>query len=285
MYGLRVSGLPELADVAGALRPVAPDAPELHLSAVRAVTSLEGDHLDDTSMAHRMPLGAGEVRMSRVPLRADFTFRDPVDLRAVVHPAMARVGAAAARWLGRDCVHAGAFVVDGEAWGVLGAKGAGKSSLLAQLHLLGVPVLSDDVLVLERGSAVAGPGSVDLRRPAADALGIGELLPLPGPVEQTPEGPVQRERWRVALGPAPASARLRGWVLPVWSESASGLTTVPAAARVPLIVQNVPFRHPRADPEHFFDIAMRTSVVWSRPRDFSRSEASASRLLDLLAAL
>lgn len=285
MYGLRTAGLPELEQVPGALRPVADDAPELVLGVERDAPSLTADHLDDTSMAHRMPLGAGEVRMSRVPLRADFVFRDPVDLRAVVHPAMARVGATAARWLGRDCVHAGAFVLDGGAWGVLGAKGAGKSSLLAQLHLLGVPVLSDDVLVLERGSVLAGPGSIDLRRPAADALGIGELLPLPGPVEQTPDGPVQRERWRVALGTTPASVPLRGWLMPAWSESEAGLTTVPAAARVPLIVQNVPFRHPRADPEHFFDVAMRTSFVWTRPRDFSRSEESATRLLELLAAL
>ena len=107
------------------------------------------------------------------------------------------MAALAARWLRRESFHAGAVVVEGGAWAILGDKEAGKSSTLAHLALNGYTVLSDDVLVLERGSVFAGPRCIDLRAEPARRLGAREPLAVVG----------MRERFRIELGPAPRRCR------------------------------------------------------------------------------
>src|ERR1019366_7601680 len=125
---------------------------------------------------------------------------------ALVHPHLASVAVVAAHWLGRETFHAGAFLAGGGVWGVLGDKEAGKSSLLASLALAGVPVVSDDILVLDQMTALAGPRSIDLRAGAARHLAVGEAVGVMG----------TRERWRLVLGPIAAEAPMRGWVLLRW---------------------------------------------------------------------
>jgi hypothetical protein len=52
------------------------------------------------------------------------------------------------RLRGVTCLHASAAVVDGRAFGVVGGGGAGKSTSAAILARMGLPVLTDDLLVL-----------------------------------------------------------------------------------------------------------------------------------------
>ena len=75
----------------------------------------------------------GVLLMDRLPARATFTLPVAPSGSALVHPHLAAVGAVWAHWLGHEPFHAGAFVAGAGVWGVLGDKGAGKSSMLAAL--------------------------------------------------------------------------------------------------------------------------------------------------------
>ena len=114
-----------------------------------------------------------------------------------------------AHWDDRESFHAGAFVLAGKVWGVLGQREAGKSSFLASLALGGIPVLCDDILVLDHLTALAGPRSIDLRADAARQLAAGEPLGIVG----------ARERWRVMLDSVPAELPLGGWISLRWDDS------------------------------------------------------------------
>ena len=123
-----------------------------------------------------------------------------------MHPHLAGAAAVLSHWCGRDSFHAGAFVVDGGVWGLLGDKGAGNSSTLVSLARAGVPIVSDDVLVLDKATAYAGPRSIDLRTDAAQTLRTGQPLGMIG----------DRARWRVPLGPVEPELPFRGWVTLRW---------------------------------------------------------------------
>lgn len=262
-YGLR---LPDLTDADHLLRPVPADSPVLRVTQSRGVPTLTADVLDDDRAAFAMVNGAGEVHLDRAARTAHFTTEHPLPHGHLVHPHLSLVAAVHDHWLGRDVLHAGAIDVAGRAWGVLGARDAGKSSLVVQAHLLGCPVVTDDVAVLEDRYVLPGPGLVDLRRSAADHLGLG-----------TPMGVVgRRERWRVPVpptGPTP----LAGWVVPVWGPDS--LQPVPPVARVPLLAQSSALRRPPTDPARFFDLAGFPVLLWHRPRDWTRMAASTELLL------
>ena len=165
------------------------------------------DRVDPETAVLRLRSG-GFVEIDRLARRAIFRLPARPDDRALVHPHLAGVAAVAAHWLGRESFHAGAFVAAGGVWGLLGEKGAGKSSLLASLALAGVPVVSDDVLVLDGRTALAGPRSVDLRADAAMRLRAGDPLGVIG----------ERERWRLPLQPIAPELPLRGWVVLRWGD-------------------------------------------------------------------
>ena len=101
----------------------------------------------------------------------------------VVHPYLGLTAATAARWRRWCTFHAGALVTGRSAWGILGPKGAGKSTFLAWFAGLdGGAALTDDVLVVDRsGQALSGPRCIDLRRDAADRFGPAEALGMVGP--------------------------------------------------------------------------------------------------------
>lgn len=168
------------------------------------------ERFDQRTAVLRLRSG-GWVEIDRRAGCATFSMQHRPPDAALVHPHLAGVAAVAANWLGRESFHAGAFVVGGGAWGLLGDKGAGKSSLLAVLARSGVAVLADDVLVLDERTALAGPRSLDLRSDAARRLGMGEPLGVLG----------DRERWRVRLPPIAAELPLCGWVLLQWGTDAA----------------------------------------------------------------
>lgn len=79
---------------------------------------------------------------------------------------------------GLEGLHGGAVEVGGGVVALLGASGAGKSSLLAELVRRGHPLVSDDVLVLGRvlGAVVAHPGPAVMTLPLAAPAVDGEEL-------------------------------------------------------------------------------------------------------------
>ena len=92
-----------------------------------------------------------------------FQVRRPVSDDELVHPLLAPAAMHFAAWLGHAAFHGGAFVQDGRAFGVLAERNHGKSTTLARLAALEIPVLVDDALVIDNGIALAGPRCIDLR--------------------------------------------------------------------------------------------------------------------------
>src|SRR4051812_44333351 len=81
-----------------------------------------------------LPLQSGGwVELDREPSRATFRLQPRPPDGDLVHPYLAPAAAVAARWAGREAFHAGAVVLDGGAYGLLGDKEHGKSTTLGWL--------------------------------------------------------------------------------------------------------------------------------------------------------
>jgi hypothetical protein len=145
----------------------------------------------------------GYVSIDRLANRTTLHLPERPSAAALVHPYLASTGMIAGHWMGRAPFHAGAFELEGRAWGVLGGREMGKSSLLMALNRSGALVLTDDLLVLSETRAYAGPRCLDLRKGAAEHFGAGEYLGVVG----------ARERWRVRLPAAPPLAPYAGWIV------------------------------------------------------------------------
>jgi hypothetical protein len=221
----------------------------------------------------RLPLHSGWVDLARSPLRAAFCLRTFPPDGDLVHPYLAPAAAVAARWAGRESFHAGAVVVDGGAWGVLGDKETGKSSTLAWLALHGHDVLVDDLLVLDGDDAFAGPRCVDLREEPSARLGAGEPMGLVG----------LRERWRLVLGPVAARIPLRGWVTLGWGERVS-VEPVRAADRLLALLPLRSVRLVPPAPEALVRLASLPVLHLSRPQVWESLPDAAGTLLEALAA-
>lgn len=268
-YGLRVAGI----DVPpGQLVDAPADWALVELRVrVRPAPAPAFEYVDEQTARLNVRTG-GAVLMDRAAARATFTLPAAPSESALLHPHLAAVGAVWAHWLNRDAFHAGAFVAAGGVWGLLGDKGAGKSSTLAALARAGVPIVCDDVLVLDRGQALAGPRSIDLRADAAETLGSGEPLGVIG----------DRERWRVALGPIAPALPFRGWVALQWSERAAAIAPLQGAGRLRALLQHRALRVPPRTPAVLLGLAGLPFFELSRPRSWDEI-GNASELL--LAAL
>jgi hypothetical protein len=112
-----------------------------------------------------------------------------------------------ARWMGLEAFHAGALVGADGAWALAGGNEAGKSTLLAALAVRGEPVLTDDLLVVDRaGTAYAGPRCIDLRELRIVGDGVGQHVRLVRGAT----------RHRLDLPPVSAAVALRGWLFLEW---------------------------------------------------------------------
>jgi hypothetical protein len=151
---------------------------------------------------------AARLLLEREPIRLTALADTRLPDADLVHPCLWPAAAVFARWRGLETLHGGAFVDDrGGAWAVVGARGAGKSSLLAALAIAGHEVVADDLLVLDGADCFAGPRCVDLRPDAAAALGLGAL----------PSVRSTRRR-RLVLAPCNGSFTLRGCFYLDWGE-------------------------------------------------------------------
>jgi len=194
----------------------------------------------------------------------------------IVHPHLAATAITAAHWRGFNSFHAGAFLLDGKAWGILGERGTGKSTLLATLFMKGIPILTDDVLIIGgQLTAFAGPRCIDLRRETAEALSVGEYIGVAG----------TRERWRLQVGGVDAEAQIGGWIWPVWDDY--GLQVLSVEQRVDVLFGNLALRVEQRDHSavsRMMDLVALPMVCYSRSRAFQALGDDTQRLLDGLRA-
>ena len=176
----------------------------------------------------------------------------------LVHPYLGLAAAVISRWVGRESFHAGAFEAAGGAWIVAGDKGAGKSALLASLALRGQSVLADDIVVVDRGQALAGPRSIDLRADTAEALGVGENVAVAH----------GRERWRMALSAAEPALPILGWVFPAWAEGPPTLEPVAPHDRLVRLAGSRVLRIATEQPELLVELAALPAWELRRGRDW-----------------
>jgi len=211
------------------MRAVPAEAPSLRVETVQAPdkenskSRLDGDQADVRLMA------GGRLRMRRGEGRARFSFAAPPAPSDLLHPYLAPAAALAHLWAGREAFHAGSFATRAGAVVVLADKGGGKSTTLAWLAAEhAVPVLSDDLVIVEDGLALAGPRCLDLRaQPAVRCLALADSQPVRG-----------TDRLRMTLAPGPAQAPLAGTVVLQWG---SRLTMT--AVRIPDRVRRLlPYR-------------------------------------------
>lgn len=206
--------------------------------------------------------------VDRVRGRAVYTTPRLPSPAALVHPFLAPVAAVMAYWHDREAFHAGAFVHGGGTWALVGDREAGKSTLLASLALEGVPVVCDDMLVIDGDVAFAGPRSIDLRAEAARRLAVGESLGEVG----------ARERWRVRL-PLVDEAPLRGWVFLTWGDRLEW-RAMRASSRIELLSAQRGLRLPARDPARLLDLVSLPSWELRRPRSWRSLGPSCALLLE-----
>jgi hypothetical protein len=271
-YGLRLEGA-ELDSARDLLVPAEAQWPKLELArAVGGPFERELDRVSGSGAKLHLENG-GLIEIDLADNRATVTTPERIATTELVHPYLAPIAATLAYWLGRESFHAGAFCSDGAVWAIFGDRGAGKSSTLGWLALNGVPVVCDDMLILDGLRAFAGPRSVDLRKEGAEMLGAGEPLGVVG----------ARERWRLSVPQVQGDLRLRGTVFLSWGHEATSTRLRPAERLIRLSRQRG-VRIPPRDPEALIAIAELPSWEIARGPGRESLAATGERLVELTAA-
>jgi hypothetical protein len=266
-YGFRLTGIPEPDPL---LVDAPPGWPALEVRAHLHTGPAPAEAFGEDSACLPLRTG-GWVEFERAAGRVTFWLAEPLPPAAIAHPLLGVAAIVPAFWLDRESFHAAAFEHDGGAWAVVADREAGKSSLIATLALAGVPVVCDDILVLDRLTALAGPRSVDLREPAAVALGAGEPLGRIG----------DRDRWRLPLGPVAPELPLRGWITLRWSEEPA-VRRLGGSDRLRAIAAHRAFLLGTPDPGWLLELSSLPVLEFSRPRRWDAAGEAAQRLLEAL---
>lgn len=272
-YGLRFTGLP-LGDAVAGGAPS--DWPLVRLRATkeRAGAAPGGGAEIDASRAV-IDLGDGLRRLVLDRAAASAVYQGPdLEVDELAHPYLGPTAAVFSRWAGREVFHGGAFVGrGGTAIAVLGARDAGKSTLLAALAARGVAVLADDLLVVDRGAVFAGPRTLDLRAaPGVELTDGGRLA-----VSRSRGG----SRWRIGLPPAPSQLPLGGWVFLRGPSDALTCTPVPATERLQRIASARGYAELPSDPHVVLDLAALPAWDLSFPRSWAALDAAVASVLSL----
>jgi hypothetical protein len=268
-YGLRIVGLgqTEALHVLGS-----PAWPQVTVSHDVGELSGAGYEVTEHHAVFSIPVAETELRLDRERREARYTTLRPLKTEEIVHPALAPVANVFARWDGRETLHAGAFVSGDGAWALLGDRGSGKSTTLAWLASQDIPVVADDIVVLEEGAALAGPRCIDMRDDAAAHLGIG--IPASFPREGG--------RNRVDLPPIEARFPLRGFVYLQRGERTEVQRIEPAARLARLQPQRQVVRL-HSDPLEQLDLAALPALLLTRRGGLDGLEEGGRALLDAVA--
>lgn len=262
-YGLRLAGEPPRSDL---LAEVVDGAPIVTITREQGI--YEPANVVDEATATVPLINGGGIELNRAERSAHITTPVPLSDDELAHPYLAPIAAVHNHWLGRAAFHAGGIVVDGKAWGVIGSREAGKSTMLAALDSAGVIVLADDLLVLEGDKVFSGPRTLDLREEAAAHFATTRNLGVAG----------ARERWRLDLGNAPPFAPLAGWIVPQWGETLR-VWREPGAAAAHHLAPARSVGGIAISPQAFMTAAAQPAVVFERPRDLDALTLGAEVLL------
>lgn len=269
-YGLRLGGL---EDAHRLLTSGDRHGHELHIDATHGSRRIAHDHLDEAKAHYRLQSG-GALLIDRSRAHAQYVFHHedalPTD-EELVHPYLFAAAATINHWLDRHTFHAGAFVHGDGAWIVAGAKEAGKSSILAQLAIRGLPVLSDDLVVVDGDDVLAGPTCIDLRPDAARHLGVGEDIGIVG----------IRPRWRYMIPATSTRVPIRGWVFPQWDRNVT-VTRLASRDRLRALFANQALRVPPRRPHAMLTLAAAPGYVFGRPRRWWDTDRALDQLLTTL---
>lgn len=218
---------------------------------------------------------AGRMCIERRARRTTLLISDEPDPEALIHPYLASTAIIVGHWLGRASFHAGAFALNGEVWGLLGGRTMGKTSTLMLLHQMGIPVVTDDVLVIEDLMAFSGPRCLDLREDVATRTGDGRYIGVVG----------TRERWRVDLPMVPGRLPMAGWIHLAWSDGGTEVATLSAASRMEALAGNRGFLDTSAPVHGLLDLISLPTLQYSRPHDWDAASAGLTKLVGVLSDL
>ena len=269
-YGLNIVGL------AGAqewMQTLPHCSPPLRVETVRdAARNFESSSLDGTAADLRL-VGGGRLRMRRGDERAVFSFPELPPDEDLLHPYLAPAAALAHLWAGREALHGGAFATSAGAVALLGEKEGGKSTTLAWLAVKdGVPVLSDDLVVLKSGAVMSGPRCLDLRRTHT----------LNGLDLDTARVVRSSERLRLSLPPTPSETPLIGSVVLRWGPR----TRLDEPAAADRLRELLPHRmygdRLGGDPSALLQVAALPMLILTRPRGEEGLREAALALGDYL---
>ncbi len=256
-YGLGLAGLDGARHY---MSPVEQDAPVLQVTQATGFLGPRPDEdlAGETALLH-LSDGVGYAELNRARRSARLHVADAYADEALLHPMLSSSCAVTNRWLGRDSFHAGAFALGPLAWVVIGDRGMGKSTTLGYLATREVPVVTDDLVIVDAGYIYPGPAFVDLRPDAADGLGLGRDVGYLG----------SRRRARFDVAPIGASRiRLGGWIILGWGASVA-LTPVPLPDRIGLLYDNRVVRTAPVDPSSYLRHAALPFYRLTRPKDWS----------------
>lgn len=253
-YGLRLDGIPSARPYLGIAEPGAP-----RVTVIRREFHTWRGPFDLTERSANVPLSdrGSWARLDRTAGTAELMLRKPYSDEELLHPLLSGTCALFNWWHGRDAFHAGAFVLAGRAWIVVGDKGFGKSTLLSQLAGQGIRVLSDDLVVERGGDVLPGPAFVDLRPDAAVEVGVGRDMGMLG----------ARPRYRVDIAAAQPTP-LAGWINLAWGPK-TRLRLVPLAERLPRLFASRAVLLRPAAPEAFIRYAALPFFELERPKQWS----------------
>lgn len=274
VYGLGLDGL-LLTDDLAALLPAGGDVsrhwPTVLLESAALTGSLPLFHLDEARACLPSRQEGSYLELDRNSMTATFGGERPGDAHVLAHPGLAGVGAIMAWWLGRIALHGGAVVAAGGAWGVLGGKMQGKSTLLAALTRAGYPLLADDLLIFDDGHVFAGPRTLSLRLDAADHLG-GDLVVVHVGAE---------ERAHMPVGVVPGHVKLQGLIL-LQEAPWEGLELVPTTSRLAMLGAQFAVRRTPLAPTAFLDLAAVPFWTLTRPRHWPALAQSVAAIATLI---
>jgi hypothetical protein len=269
-YGLEITGVAEPGDDAGLLAvPLGADWPSLEVCWTSDLAGRPAANDLTDGRAVMLMIEDGWADIDLVGGRAIIHDRGPMTPDDLVHPFLTPAAAVMALWHGRAAIHGGGVLVGGRAWGLLGDREAGKTTLMAWLHRSGFGILADDLVVLDGGSAYAGPRGLDLRPATAERLGDGEDI-------RTVRG---GERGRLLLPPVPPVIPFAGWVVLEVGEP-TAVTEVPLSARMATLSSQI-MRGP-GTPERLLDLMAWPMLRFRRPLRWDALPDAAAQLVGAL---
>jgi len=271
VYGMRITGIPEQTP---GLMPVPSSWPKMHIelqNGTAARAEPPGTVRFSADEGEVWLPGGDRIELRRSPLTVRFATHEPLREEALLHPLLGLPAAIANHWLGRQPLHGGAFVHEARAWALLGVRGAGKSATLGCLLRNGHAIVTDDVLIVDGTSVVAGPRFVDLRPDAARLFG-GEPVGLLG----------SRRRWRLRPDAVPASMHLAGFAVLEWGKSTI-LEPLDPATRLRTLIANSVFRPNRAAAGALLELAALPAWRFVRPPGIDELRRLTHQLVEAMA--